>query len=104
MSTHDLPYPPDFHIDYHADHHEERRRRALQFLDVGDVLAQVDDLIAQESDPTKHPCHAMVAWLLERQLTPLDGGTLYDRWKHLCLDAIDRLVAQRLADLACWED
>jgi hypothetical protein len=96
MSTHDLPYPPDFQIDYHTDHHEERRRRALTSLALGDVLSEIDDLIAQEPDPSKHPCAALAAWLLERQLTPLDGGQLFDGWKALCLAAIDRLVAQRL--------
>jgi hypothetical protein len=83
------------HIDYHAAHHEERRRRALASLDISDVLAELDDLIAKEVDPTKHPCHGLVAFLLDRQ-PACDGGDLYDRWKQLCLDAIDRLVAQRL--------
>jgi hypothetical protein len=96
MSTHDLPYPSDFQTDYHADHHEARRRMAFKSLDVSNVLAEVDDLIASEPDPSKHPCYAMAVWLLERQLTPLDGGQLYDGWKALCLQAIDRLVEQRL--------
>jgi hypothetical protein len=96
MSTHDLPYPPDFDVNYHADLHEARRRRAFKSLDVGDVLAEVDDLIAAEPDPSQHPCAALVAWLLSRQQTPLDGGALYDGWKALCLQAIDRLVEQRL--------
>jgi hypothetical protein len=51
MSTRHIPYPHDFDIDHAAAHHEERRRRALKALDVGDVLAQVDDLIASEPDP-----------------------------------------------------
>ena len=55
MSTRHIPYPPDFDIDHAAAHHEERRRRALKALDVGDVLSVLDDLIAQEPDPTKHP-------------------------------------------------
>jgi hypothetical protein len=86
---------PDEH-DYHADHHEARRQWALKSIDIGDVLAEVDDLIAAEPDPSKHPCYAMAAWLLDRQLTALDGGELYDRVKRLCLQAIDRLIAQRL--------
>ena len=94
MSSRYTPEPSQ--IDYHADHEEARRRWALTTLDIGDVLAEVDDLIAQEPDPAKHPCFALANWLLERQLTPLDGGALYDRWKALCLAAIDRLVAQRL--------
>jgi hypothetical protein len=62
MSTRHIPYPPDFDTDHAAAHHEERRRRALKALDVGDVLSVVDDLIAREADPTKHPLYPMVAW------------------------------------------
>jgi hypothetical protein len=83
-------------MDYAAAHQEERRRWAFKSLDVGDVLAEVDDLIASEPDPAQHPCAALVAWLLDKQQTPLDGGALYDRWKALCLQAIDRLMEQRL--------
>ena len=68
MSTRHLPYPSDFEVDHTAASHEERRRRALKALDVGDVLAQVDDLIASKPDPTKHPLFPMVNWLLDRQL------------------------------------
>jgi hypothetical protein len=96
MSIHDIPYPHDFDSDYHSDLSEARRRRAFKALDIGDVLAEIDDLIATEPDPSKHPCYTMAAWLLERQLTPLDGGALYDGWKALCLRAIDQLVEQRL--------
>jgi hypothetical protein len=77
MSIRDI-YPPDFQINYHADRHEARRRRAFKALEIGDVLAEVDNLIAAEPDPWKHPCAALVAWLLDRQLTPLDGGQLYE--------------------------
>jgi hypothetical protein len=95
MSTRHLPYPPDFDIDHAAAHHEDRRRRALQSLDVGDVLAQVDDLLAQEPDPTKHPCFPLVNWLLGRQWA-VNGGTFWDQWKQLTLQAIDRLVDARV--------
>jgi hypothetical protein len=95
MSTRHLPYPPDFDIDHAAAHHEERRRRALQSIDVSDVLAQLDDVIASEPDPTKHPCYGLVAFLLDRQLA-VHGGEFWDAWKALALQAIDRLVEARL--------
>jgi hypothetical protein len=95
MSTGDIPYPHDFDVDYHADRHEERRRRALKALDVGDILSVIDDLIAAEPDPANHPCFGLVNWLLDRQLS-VDGGAFWDAWKRLAHDAIDRLVAQRL--------
>jgi hypothetical protein len=71
-------------------------RLALKCLAVGDVLSVIDDLIREEPDPSKHPCAALVAWLLDKQLTPLDGGALYDGWKALCLTAIGRLVDEGL--------
>jgi hypothetical protein len=95
MSTRHIPYPPDFDIDRAAAHHEERRRRALKALDVGDVLSVLDDLIAQEPDPTKHPCFAVVNWLLDRQWA-VDGGAFWDTWRTLCQQALDRLVDAHL--------
>ena len=82
MSTRHLPYPSDFEVDHTAASHEERRRRALKALDVGDVLAQVDDLIASKPDPTKLPCYGLVAFLLDRQLA-VHGGEFWDAWKAL---------------------
>jgi hypothetical protein len=96
MSTRHLPYPHDFDIDHTAAHHEERRRRAVQSLAVGDVLAQVDDLIASEPDPKAHPLYPMVLWLLDQAWTPGNGAEFWDQWKTLALQAIDRLVEARL--------
>jgi hypothetical protein len=96
MSTRHLPYPPDFEVNHAAAHHEERRRRALTSLDVGDVLSVIDDLIASECDPTKHPCFAMVAWMLDQRLEPGNGAVFWDAWKVLAWQAIDRLVEARL--------
>jgi hypothetical protein len=62
---------------------------------VGDVLAQVDDLIAREPDPTKHPYYSLVAFLLDRQLA-VHGGAFWDAWKVVACQAIDRLVEARL--------
>jgi hypothetical protein len=95
MSTHHLPYPSDFEVNHAASHHEDRRRQALQSIDVGDVLAQVDDLIASEPDPTKHPCYGLVAFLLDRQLA-VHGGEFWDAWKQVALRAIDQLVEAHL--------
>jgi hypothetical protein len=90
-----LPYPHDFEINYDASRHEERRRRALQSLDVGDVLAQVDDLIAREPDPQKHPCFAVANWLLDRQ-GRVDGGAFWLQWQVLVDQAIQQLIEARL--------
>jgi hypothetical protein len=96
MSIYDINVPsPDEH-DYHADLCQQRRRRALQSLEVADVLAQVDDLIRQEVDPTAHPLYGLAAWLLDHTLA-CHGGELFDRCKALCLAAIDRCVTEALA-------
>lgn len=95
MSTYHIPNPHDLDIDHAAAHHEERRRRALNAMDVGDVLSVLYDLIASGPEPQKHPCFPVVNWLLDRQLS-VDGGTFWAQWKALALAAIDRLVDERL--------
>jgi hypothetical protein len=77
------------------DHLPTIRRHTLQALDPGDVLNVLDDLLAQEPDPTKHPCFPLVNWLLGRQWA-VNGGTFWDQWKQLTLQAIDRLVDARV--------
>ena len=77
MSIYGINVPAPEEHDYHADLCQQRRRRALQSLDVGDVLAQVDDLIASEPDPRQHPCYGLVAFLLDRQLA-VHGGEFWD--------------------------
>jgi hypothetical protein len=95
MSIYGINVPsPDTH-DYHADLHEERRRRVMQSLDVGDVLAQVDALIAREPDPQKHPCFAVANWLLDRQ-GRVDGGAFWLQWQVLVDQAIEQLIDARL--------
>jgi hypothetical protein len=96
MSRQPIPYPSDFEIDYHADRQEERRRRALTTLTVADVLSELDALVAQEPDPTKHSCHGLVNWLLDGQ-PAVHGGDFWDAWKRLAGQAIDRLVDEALS-------
>lgn len=76
MSTRHIPYPSDFDTDHAAAVHEERRRLALQSLDVGDVIATVEDLLASEPDPAKHPLFPVANWLLDRQ-GRVDGGAFW---------------------------
>jgi hypothetical protein len=90
----DMPFPDD--IDYHESRQQQRVERARKRLDPGDVLAVIDDRIAAESDPTQHPLFALVNFLLDRQ-TAVDGGAFYDRWRQLCLDAIDTCLDNLLA-------
>jgi hypothetical protein len=95
VSNHHIPYPPDFEINYHADHHEERRRRARLSLDVGDVISTVEDALASEPDPQKHPLFPVANWLLDRQ-GRVDGGAFWLQWQVLVDQAIERLLEARL--------
>jgi hypothetical protein len=97
MSTRHIPYPSDFEFNHTAAIHEERRRRALKTLDPDDVLAVIEDLLASEPDPAKHPLYPMVLWLLDQALTPGSGGDFWDAWKRLACQAIDRLVDEALS-------
>jgi hypothetical protein len=96
-----LPYPPDFQIDYHAAWHEERRRRALKALDPGDVIATVEATLAGEPDPQQHPLYHAVCYALE--YGPHTGRrywareSLVEAWEQRIRDAITRLVDEALA-------
>jgi lactate dehydrogenase-like 2-hydroxyacid dehydrogenase len=100
MST--IHYPDDFDVDYHADWRWQREQAALKSLDVGEVLAEVDDLIAQEPDPEKHPFYSLAAHALDRTMQPGSAESLQSRLRRLIDHAIERLVEQRLSDPA-WE-
>jgi hypothetical protein len=66
-------------------------------LDPGDVLSVIDSTIAVESDPTKHPLYQLVAWHLEKCLTPLDGGAFFDTYRRLVLDPINVCLDEALS-------
>jgi hypothetical protein len=97
MSTHQIPYPSDFDVNYHAEAQAQRVERALKRLDVGDVLAIIDSRISAESDPKAHPLYKMVAWHLEKCLTPLDGGAFFDTYRRLVIDAITVCLDEALS-------
>jgi hypothetical protein len=101
MST--LHYPDDFDIDYHADWQWQRQQAALRSLEIGDVLAAVDDLIAAEPDPAHHPLYSLVAHALDRTTQPGSAESLHARLRRLIDHAIERLIEQRLSDPHAWE-
>jgi hypothetical protein len=95
VSTYDIAVPsPDEH-DYHAALCQQRRRRALQSLDVGDVIATVEETLAAEPDPAKHPLFPVVNWLLDRQ-GRVDGGAFWLQWQVLVDHAIEQLLEASL--------
>jgi hypothetical protein len=101
MST--IHYPDDFEIDYHADLQWQRQQMALKSLDVGDVLAEVEDLIAREPDPEQHLLYSLAAHALDRTAMPGSAESLHARLRRLIDHANERLVEQRLSDSHAWE-
>ena|ERR671924_479753 len=97
MSSYGIHVPAPDDINYHEAQQAQRVQAALQRIDPGDVLAVIDARIAAEPDPMRHPLYPMVCWVLERQLTPLDGGAFYDRFRQLVLAAVDTCLDDVLA-------
>ena len=96
-----LPDPPDFDRDYHAEWHEARRRRALKALPPGDVIATVEATLAAEPDPTQHPLYRLVCDALAYGTAT---GTRYwareslaEAWERRIQQAIAALVDEALA-------
>jgi len=89
MSSRYTPEPSQ--IDYHSDIQAQRVARAKKRIFPGEVLEKIDDLIAAEPDPAKHPLYHLVQFYLDRE-TAVHGGTLYDDLKRLVLAAIDTCV------------
>jgi hypothetical protein len=54
MST--MHYPDDFDVDYHADLQWQRAQMALKTLEVGDVIATVEEILAEEPNPERRRC------------------------------------------------
>jgi hypothetical protein len=92
-----IPYPPDFDRNLEEERSERRDALAVTQIDPGDVIAEVESLVAQIIDPERHPLYPMVCWLLDRRLTPGDGAHFWDTWKRLACQAINRLVDEALA-------
>jgi hypothetical protein len=99
MSESQLPFPPDFDVNYHADREQQRVEAAKQLIDPSDILSIIDGRIAAEPDPTQHPLYGLVLFCLDRQVA-VHGGQLFDRFRQLIMAAIDTC----LDDLLAMED
>ncbi len=89
MSSRYTPEPSQ--IDYHSDIQAQRVARARKRIFPGEVLEKIDEAIASEPDPRKHPLYHLVEFLLDREVA-VHGGEFFDTFKTLCLDAIDACV------------
>jgi hypothetical protein len=105
-----LLYPVSHDIDTQAELNDERYERALKALSPSDVLATVDDLVAQMLNARDHPLYALVVHCLQYGTTKRSGkrphmsemvGASYE---PLIEAAMARLVEETLADCSAWED
>jgi hypothetical protein len=105
-----LPYPVSYDIDTQAELSDERYEHALKALSLSDVLATVDDVVAQIPNPHDHPLYALVAHCLRYGTTKSSGKRPYvseivgASYESLIDGAITRLVEEKLADFNAWED
>jgi hypothetical protein len=105
-----LHYSVSHDIDTQAELNDERYERALKALSPSDVLATVDDLVAQMLNARDHPLYALVVQCLQYGTTRRSGkrpsmneavGASYE---PLIDAAMTRLAEEKLADFSAWED
>jgi hypothetical protein len=105
-----LPYPVSHDIDTQAELNDERYERALKALSPSDVLATVDDLVAQILNSRDHPLYALVVHCLQHGTSKSSGKRPYvseivgASYEPLIDEAITRLVEGKLANFSAWED
>ena len=105
-----LPYPVGHDIALAAERHDARYEHAWQALSPSDVLATVDDMVAQLLDSHHHPLYDLVVHCLHHGTTQRSGKRPYMRemvgasYEPLIEAAITRLVEEKLADVGAWEE
>ena len=105
-----LPYPVGHDIDRQAELNAERYERALKALSSCNVLATVDDLVAQMLNARDHPLYILVVHCLQYGTTKSSDKRPYvsvmvgASYEPLIDAAMTRLVAEKLADRHAWED
>jgi hypothetical protein len=105
-----LPYPVSHDIDTQAELNDERYEQALKALSPSDVLATVDDLVAQILNSRDHPLYALVVHCLQYGTTKSSGKRPYvsemvgASYEPLIDEAIARLIEEKLADFSASED
>ena len=105
-----LLYHPSHDTDAQAEFNEARHTRALKALSPDDVLAAVDDLVAQVPDARHHPLYDLVVHCLRYGGTTRSGVRPYmseivgASYEPLIEGAITRLIEEQSVDPNMWED
>jgi hypothetical protein len=99
------------HIDQNLEEERDALREALavKMLDPGDVIAEVESLVAQIIDPERHPLYGVVASYLEAGgpatgCRPWNLEALAAAYDRLVQEALRQLINEKLADFGAWED
>jgi hypothetical protein len=107
-STPHIPYPRNFDQNLDEERLDARRQLALRAIDAGDVIAVVEDMLASEPDPRRHPLYAVAAWYLDKgphtEARYWAHESFVAAWETLVRQAIDALVEAQLQDPRAWED
>jgi hypothetical protein len=103
-----IPYPRNFDQDLDEERHERRYALAVKQLDPGDVIAEVESAVAQIADPAQHPLAGVVGYYLdhggpETGRLPWNLEALAAAYDALVKQALDHLIAEKLADVGAWE-
>jgi hypothetical protein len=99
-----------YHEDHEAERHHQRYELALGRLTISDVLATVDDMVQSEPDMRKHPLHHLVRHALKFGTYGRSGrrahlgDVLCAAYEDMIEVAIERLVAEELANFGPWEE
>ena len=105
-----LRYPISDDIDRQAELNDEGYERALKALSPNDVLATVDELLAQMLPAREHLLYALVAHGLPYGTTKRSGkrpsvSELVGASHEPLIDAaMTRSVEETLTDFSAWED
>ena len=108
MAGQQIPYPADYDLD--AELADQRYAQALKRVTVGDVLSEVDHLIADEHDERKHPLYHLARHVLRHGGFRRSGQRAHMAdhlgmvFEDLIEEAIERLVQEELASGVSWED
>jgi hypothetical protein len=104
-----IPYPPDVDQNLDEERYAPRDALAVKKLDPGDVIAEVESMVAQIIDPAHHPLYGVVRYYLDaggpetgRRRWHLEAlAAAYDR---LVQAVLRRVIDATLADVGAWED
>jgi hypothetical protein len=103
-----IPYPRNFDQDLGEERHARRYAMALKRVDPGDVIAEVEAMVAQILDPKAHPLYGVVTYYLEAGgpetgRPPWCLESLAAAYDRLVKAALTKVIDETLADAGAWE-